>query len=190
VTTKAQAARLWRSWEQYHLSKGWRGIAYNYAVGAGALWRLRGTKHRNGAHWGDSNTTGRAIVFPINAQEVPDPRDLLMFARVWLEDPMPVKGHQEVQTQPTSCPGADLLAWIHTDGWISALGVWRWRDRSPVVRSLRYRLRQLGYGTGRLRWARYTKRTRRAIIAFQEDHGLVADGICGPATFIQLGATT
>lgn len=63
-----------RAWEWFHLSNGWLGIAYNYAIGqSGTLYRLRG-EQRSGAKSGDADWDGKpenheawAVVFILGA---------------------------------------------------------------------------------------------------------------------------
>ncbi|KKL18404.1 hypothetical protein LCGC14_2475840, partial [marine sediment metagenome] len=57
--TKAGERRLLRGWQRFHIeSRGWRDIAYNYAVGnSGTLYRLRGW-NPSGATSGDFEGDG------------------------------------------------------------------------------------------------------------------------------------
>jgi hypothetical protein len=119
-----------RSWENYHLSKGWRGLAYGWGLGqTGTVYRIRGW-NRYGAHLGDVDGDGIANndeLIPIiwiasghhhdmssAAQtslarlraEIIQPRAP---AAVWLY------GHQEVQPSPTLCPGPRGMNYVESN---------------------------------------------------------------------------
>lgn len=121
-----------RAWERFHLSKGWRGIAYNMAIGnSGRLYRLRGD-NQNGATRGDEepdgipeNREGFAVVFLVNKPDQVSEAALNtfrgMYAKV-LPDLSKVVGHRMVAEGPgwgtaTSCPGPQLYEWIKAEGY-------------------------------------------------------------------------
>lgn len=131
---EAEAAIL-RAWEKYHIEKkGWRGIAYGYAVGAsGTVYRLRG-RHRYGAHLGDVDNDGVQnndevvpIVMiqgensgPLNAEAWLSLRALYqwLLRQDWTIGDLPVYGHREIQpSKPTQCPGDDIQSGIDK-GWV------------------------------------------------------------------------
>ncbi len=129
--------RLLRGWQRYHLGRGWRDIAYNYAVGnSGTIYRLRGW-NPSGATSGDYEGDG----IPENNEAV---------ACVWLggsngeistaayasmaalvgevlavidHTPDVVIGHRDVKGQDaqgrwsTTCPGDEWAEWISKEGW-------------------------------------------------------------------------
>ena len=113
-------ARQLRSWERYHLSKGWRGLAYGWAVGqSGNLYRIRGF-NRYGAHLGDIDGDGIAnndeivpIVFIGSGSRVtlsPAADTAVNWLRINIIEATSPKatrlyGHKEIQPKPTSCPG-------------------------------------------------------------------------------------
>ncbi len=126
-STEAEMAQL-RAWEKYHLSKGWRGLAYGYAVGqSGTAYRVRGWNNY-GAHLGDKDGDGisnNQEIIPIilimsgaTNRHTPSPE---MMNTVWrlrgyLEETegsgLWLYGHQEVQTQRTTCPGPNNMIWV------------------------------------------------------------------------------
>ncbi|MES2984133.1 MAG: peptidoglycan-binding domain-containing protein [Pseudomonadota bacterium] len=57
----------------------------------------------------------------------------------------------------------------------------RYTDSPVTVRIIEQKLVALGYGPT-TNTGRYSKGDRLAVIAFQRDHGLQADGIVGPIT--------
>ena len=64
-------------------------------------------------------------------------------------------------------------------------------DKGPAVVELQTMLDRLGYDLGQLGIdGDYGRMTRLAVITFQGDHKLTADGICGPATWAALIAAT
>lgn len=113
-----------QSWEEYHVfSQGWRGIAYNFAIGqSGRIYVLRGWNN-NGAHYSNddvdydgipSNVEGVAIVMIMGGHQKPSRRMKRAFRRLrrYLEQSMghglPLYGHFEVAESGghgTKCPG-------------------------------------------------------------------------------------
>lgn len=64
-------------------------------------------------------------------------------------------------------------------------------DKGPAVVEVQTMLDKLGYDLGQLGIdGDYGRMTRLAVITFQGDHKLTADGICGPATWAALIAAT
>lgn len=115
----AEKAQL-RSWESYHVNTlGWRGLAYDYAIGnSGTLYRIRG-RARSGATSGDrdrdavpNNLEGDAVVFIVGQGQTVSPAALATFAAFEATHPHPdgVYGHREARGTSTSCPGPQLLA--------------------------------------------------------------------------------
>lgn len=126
-------AQILRAYEDYHLNtKGWRGIAYGYAIGAsGTVYRLRG-KNNYGAHQGDydgdsisNNKEVVPVLFIMGAGQTATPAmwDSLIKLRFWLMkqpwtvDYLPVTGHRVIQPKPTSCPGDENMAIINSANW-------------------------------------------------------------------------
>lgn len=115
-----------RAWERYHKhSKGWLGIAYNYAIGnSGTIYRLRG-ENRSGATSGDyehdgipENHEARAVVFILGGGQKPSQEALDAFQELYYTlGPMPVIGHKDVKGG-TACPGAWLTAYIRREDYI------------------------------------------------------------------------
>jgi hypothetical protein len=125
--------KILRAWERYHIDyKGWRGIAYGYAVGAsGNVYELRGSNNY-GAHQGDVDADGISN----NKEEIPivfimgedgtataemwlGARALYQWLKVqeWTDGDLKVYGHREVQPKATACPGDDNMAGIKA-GWV------------------------------------------------------------------------
>lgn len=115
----AEKAQL-RSFEKYHLGKGWDGIAYDWAIGqSGTLYRLRGLG-RSGAQSGDAdrdgvnnNVEGEAILCIVGQGQHPsvellDKLDEVLDTLGYKE----LYGHQEGRGTKTSCPGPDLMEFI------------------------------------------------------------------------------
>lgn len=116
-----------RSWEVYHISKGWRGIAYGWAIGqTGTVYRLRGW-NRYGAHLGDLDGDGivnNEEIIPVvfigsgnHATLSPAAHEAFLALRAWMEvesgHSLPLWGHKEVQTNKlTSCPGPLLMDYV------------------------------------------------------------------------------
>lgn len=121
---------LLRSWERYHLRKGWRGLAYGFGVAqSGRIYRIRGF-NRYGAHLGDIDGDGIANndeIIPIiwlasgNHHEVTPAADQ---AISWLRkdvlqvrspDAIMLYGHKEIQLdKPTACPGPGGMRYVTT----------------------------------------------------------------------------
>ena len=66
-------------------------------------------------------------------------------------------------------------------GVLSQLG-----SRGTEVRNIQNKLKQLGYYTGSVDGI-YGTRTKNAVIKFQKNCGITADGIAGPKTLLYLG---
>lgn len=62
----------------------------------------------------------------------------------------------------------------------------KYGSRGNEVRQIQTKLRQLGYYKGSVDGI-YGKQTQDAVIAFQKNCGLTADGIAGPKTLLYLG---
>ena len=109
-----------RDWESYHLSKGWRGLAYDWAIGqSGTIYRVRGTG-RSGATSGDidhdglsNNAEGEAIVAILGEGQKPSDEMLDSFVTV-----LDALGYEEVykhnETSKTACPGPDIGEFVES----------------------------------------------------------------------------
>lgn len=116
-----------QQWEGYHLySKGWRGLAYGWAVGqTGTIYRIRGWA-RYGAHTGDVDGDGIAN----NDEIVPvivigsghhhtltlEAKNAIVRLRRFIEEGSPeatyLYGHKELKGTVTSCPGPNFMAYV------------------------------------------------------------------------------
>lgn len=147
-TWEKEVAQL-RSWEQYHLSKGWRGLAYGWGVGqTGNVYRIRGW-NSYGAHTGDVDGDGISnnseivpIIFlgsgnhtalsPAAQASIATLRREVIQVRapkaIWLY------GHQELKGTATSCPGPLLMDYVRTHRRLSEPGVptVAWQPGTPI----------------------------------------------------------
>ena len=208
--TKTKEIAQILNWERYHLGKGWRGLAYGWAIGmTGTIYRIRGW-NRYGAHLGDVDGDGVAnndevipVLFIMSSDRTkPTPEALAAFERLraYLEAEsgraLWLYGHQEVQTQRTGCPGKHLMKYVKANRvsgnetvppmtgqhWPTLLA---WGDRDKSVRTLRGLLYSLGYldsAYGGVLASKFTKSVDKAVRAFQDDWSLDIDGIVGPKT--------
>lgn len=119
--SRAAEMRVLRIYEQSHLSRGWNGLAYNYAIGqSGQLYISRG-EQRSGATSGDfegdgipENHEARAVLFLLGGDQEPSGAALQTFRRLWQLTPegqQLVIGHRQVKGT-TLCPGSSLLSFI------------------------------------------------------------------------------
>ena len=137
-----------RMWEQHHLSKKWRGVAYGWAVGmSGTVYRCRGW-NLYGAHTGDldgdgisENNEGIPVAFLIGGDQPPTEQAIAVFRelRAHLEnDPrstysvLPLYGHKDVRGG-TECPGGPLYALVRDNFGGSNMGYLNARDIQQVL---------------------------------------------------------
>ena len=119
-----------RIWQRYHInSRGWRDIAYNYAVGdSGTIYRCRGMNpggHTSGVNdktpEGDSyNDASIGVVWIGGANDTDGPSPAAYAAMARIVNGYVVKGHRTVKQEngsSTACPGTDWLDWIAKGGW-------------------------------------------------------------------------
>lgn len=98
-----------RVYEQSHLSRGWRAIAYNYAVGnSGLVYRLRG-ENLPAATFGANGIT-KAILWIGGKGQEPSAAAKASVSRIINDEPMPVYPHSFYRT--TNCPGDAWREWI------------------------------------------------------------------------------
>jgi hypothetical protein len=119
---EAEKAQL-RSYEAYHIDHhGWRGLAYDWAIGnSGTLYRVRGLS-RSAATSGDvdqdgysNNVEGEALLFLIGTGTKPSAKALATGRRVVdALDYDEVYGHREARGTSTTCPGLDLMSWLES----------------------------------------------------------------------------
>ncbi len=130
--------RLLRGWQAYHLGRGWRDIAYNYAVGnSGTTYRLRGW-NPGGATSGDyegdgirENNEAVACVWLGGSGGDISPAAYASMAALVSEvlgvvdvSPDVVIGHRDVKGKDsqgrwsTTCPGDEWAEWIESEGWL------------------------------------------------------------------------
>ena len=185
-----------KGWLAYHLTK-FSTIAYSSWVDSlfGRIGRLRG--HRwNAGQWGSINQITHAVVLVMGFGQVASMRAWQAIGLLWFCSGAPqVVGHRffnswsQTQTK-TFCPGDENDKAISEERYITALGVLRYRkgnsSHGRCVRACSEKLRQIGYLDQM--YSRYNPKVRRAVVAFQVEHGLTPDGLCGKATWKKLAA--
>lgn len=128
-TGEAREKTVLRIYEQSHLSRGWTGLAYNYAIGmSGRLYVIR-AEQRSGATSGDyeddgipENEEARAVLFIMGGDQEPTDEALDTFTALWERTPEAqelVIGHRDVKGT-TQCPGDFLTNWIHEEQYKEA----------------------------------------------------------------------
>ena len=128
-----ESAQL-RTWERYHLSRGWRGLAYGWAFGqSGTCYRIRGWNHY-AAHRGDVDADGISnnsevipALFILSGNRHP-PTDALIRRfedwRRWVETVAPypapgrrLYGHKNLTA--TICPGPLVMPYVVSNRYLS-----------------------------------------------------------------------
>lgn len=112
-----------RIYEQSHLSRGWRAIGYNYAIGqSGLIYRLRG-ENMSGATSGDyegdgikENNEGRAVLWIGGLGQEPSKAAYASMGRMIREAGLLTIAHSDVKHN-TGCPGDFWRDWIADEGW-------------------------------------------------------------------------
>lgn len=110
-----------RAYEDFHVrGKGWRGLAYDWAIGqSGTLYRVRGAA-KSAATSGDvdedgfhNNVEGEAILCMVGQGQEPSEAMLTTLAKV-IEtlEYEEVYTHEEAGGIATACPGPELRAWV------------------------------------------------------------------------------
>lgn len=131
IEAESEDDRL-RIWQRYHMdSRGWRDIAYNYAVGdSGLIYRLRGLNPGGHVSTSDRDPDGMSynlsslgVVWVGGSNDPDGPSEQAYAGMRRLIRSMPeltVKGHRTVKQENgsnTACPGNSWLAWIGQRGW-------------------------------------------------------------------------
>lgn len=121
----AREKQVLRIYEQSHLSRGWRGLAYNYAIGMSGQLYVARAEQRSGATSGDyeddgipENTEARAVLFIMGGDQIPTPEALETFSELWELTPdesQLVIVHKDVKN--TGCPGDFLTEWMHAENY-------------------------------------------------------------------------
>lgn len=107
-----------RAYEEFHIDKkGWKGLAYDWAIGqSGTLYRVRGLG-RSAAQAGDAdvdgvdnNLEGEAILCIIGKGQKPSEAMLETLTKVVkTAKPKQLYGHREGRGTKTECPGPELM---------------------------------------------------------------------------------
>ena len=127
--------RLLRGWQRFHIrTRGWRDLAYNYAIGNATGSRFRGRGwNPSGATSGDyegdgirENAEAVACVWlggsggPISTVAYRSMARLVSdILAVVDNEPDVVIGHRDVKGT-TTCPGDEWAGWIQAEGWLLA----------------------------------------------------------------------
>ena len=179
------------AWEKYHMSKGWRGIAYGWAIGqSGTVYRLRGW-NRYGAHLGDIDKDGisnEEEIIPVlfitsGLIHEPSPALLASFEklRAWIEAQckrsLYLYGHKEVQPKPTSCPGPKNMAYVVNNRYLVGVpmiarpseAVIDWAFDSGLATGDRNYWKQLPAGNEA--WARFTQVLQGGLVRWAFEKG-------------------
>jgi len=128
----AKEMRVLVAWERYHLSRGWRGLAYSFPIGqSGTVYRNR-CWNRTGAHYTSDdvdhdnvseNDEAIACVFILGAGQTPTSYAWRSFKKLrrWsqaqdgIADHLAPYGHREIALSgghSTLCPGEPLMGLV------------------------------------------------------------------------------
>ena len=149
-----------RSWQSFHMSKGWRDIAYQVAVDQdGNRYILRGLDGVSAAN-GDTETNRRygAVLVVLAPGEAPTPAMLDELRRVVADHrrlfakSTRIVGHQDIRPEPTACPGPVMESIINS-GLLEPTDPKR-EERLAKLEATRKR---------RDKWRRWVKRANRNI---------------------------
>ena len=136
--TQAKEIAQLRAWEAFHIDgRGWRGLAYGWAIGqTGTIYRARGWASY-GAHTGDVDGDGIAN----NSEIIPiifigsghhhllssAAREATAQIRRWIEGQAPkatyLYGHQELRGTVTSCPGPIGMTYVRANRKLNSLSI-------------------------------------------------------------------
>jgi len=149
IAPAKEAYRL-KLWQRYHLGKGWKDIAYSYAVGdSGTVYRLRGMNP--GGHVkcsvdmtpeGDSYCDASVgIVWLGGKSDANGPSRAAKdsISRIILESGLVPKGHRTVKIENnswTECPGNDWLSFLVNREWEDNNGGPRMSDAPNISEAL------------------------------------------------------
>lgn len=181
-------------------------ISYNYAISESGLVAEGRGFGKVGAHTAGYNSTAHAFVFIGNFdnEKITDAA-LEAFAELYemgvskdhINKGAPIWPHQKVSA--TACPGRNVLANMSKlrslakaevrdpgadDRAAGADGIWQKGESGGRIVTFKSMLRDHGYGPSE--WSSpsemYGAQMESVVEAFQNDHGLVVDGIIGPDT--------
>lgn len=182
----ADELTLLRAYIAHHIRQGWRGPAYNLAVGpiTGNVYELRGL-NAVGTHAPGANRDGIGVILiggPGNLTEAGKRglREAYALACAHTGNQLLQRVHHDVV--PTTCPGDEVTAWVRGGGLVGAnapasTGA-EFTGRNLTSRSVT----EIQAAVGVTADGVYGPGTTAAVRAWQESRGLVADGIWGPAS--------
>lgn len=184
--------------DRWHKLRGWAGVGYHYFVKKdGTIYRGRPEK-ADGAHTKGYNThsIGLCAEGAYMKEEMPEvQRKSIIALSQYIKlryDIKHIYGHREVYA--TACPGtnyplAQIKAVIMSESIEKNEPVERaWLqvgDNGPDVKEVQQKLKELGYYSDNVD-ANFGKITKAAVMKFQEDNGLEADGLVGTQTMAAL----
>jgi hypothetical protein len=169
--------------------RGFNDIDYNFLVRGttGEIYEGRGWDVV-GSHTVGYNTNGIGVCIISNGPA----SDAAKLAVRWLYDQavaraghgLQIKGHRQLATTGTSCPGSAIFAWVQ-GGMLAPGSAATPRTLSlgmtgDDVKALQIKLKITADGS-------FGPLTKSAVIAFQAKNGLAPDGVVGPATRAKLG---
>lgn len=161
----AVAAAL-RSWQSFHMSKGWRDIAYQVAVDQdGNRYELRGLDGVSAAN-GDTETNRRygAVLAVLAPGEAPTPAMLEELRRVVADHrglfpkSTRIVGHQDIRPEPTACPGP-LMEAIVNSGLLEPQADPKREERLAKLETTRKR---------KAKWQRWVQRANKNIARLKD----------------------
>lgn len=176
-----------RGWEQFHLAKKWRGVAYGWVIGmSGIVYRARGW-NLYGAHTGDvdadginENDEGIPVAFMIGEHQEPTAKAIVAFrelrAVLQADDRtkysiVPLYGHRDISD--TACPGDPLYALVKSNfGGIPQEASMTPEDIQAVAKETARQVWQgskLGASSGGISMATAIQRTYTAAMAIHEE---------------------
>jgi hypothetical protein len=168
-------------------------IDYNHLVrgSTGEIYEGRGWDVV-GAHTVGYNTTGVGVCIIGNDQATEAAKSAVRWLYEQYNDrcdrTLLIRGHRQLATTGTDCPGPKNFAWVRGGllapaggtGGGAAVRVLKRGMTGADVKALQKKLGVAADGD-------FGPQTERAVVAYQKSHGLAADGIAGPKTRAKLG---
>lgn len=178
-------------------SRGWRDIAYNWAVDqSGRIFELRGKRQCGGNGGTRSNRRGQAILLLVGNTETPtddmvqSTQWLITYIRAWQPTARAIRGHRDSPDASTDCPGDVVQRMIRagrfepgTTPQVRPTHAGKpWRTSPRIARMSTGEVRLIQAAVGARVDGKYGDATGAAVRDFQQAVGIPADGIYGPST--------